>query len=277
MNEKLISTAILLGTLLSFAIATDTTMSVTIGNQAPTVGTISLSPDEVDLTACGTAYLTCSATVTDDNGHADISGGSHSVALVLEGSQESPDYTNSSCTYKDCTGNSCTLECVFGIEYFKDETSSGECNITVADVGSSYSTNNTNIVDVNKLVAHQLANTPVTFGTLTAGTTDNPAEEGNGQPINQTNCGNVVIDAQLQGADLDGQTDPTWIIGVGNVTYYGSDDVGSSVALTDSWVTLQQDIAEQGTAQIWNWIDVPSPIKAQTYQGTYSVQAIENA
>ena len=108
-------------------------------------------------------------------------------------------------------------------------------------------------------------------------TTDNPAEEGNGQPINQTNCGNVVIDAQLQGADLDGQTDPTWIIGVGNVTYYGSDDVGSSVALTDSWVTLQQDIAEQGTSQIWNWIDVPSPIKAQTYQGTYSVQAIEDA
>jgi len=275
-KSKLISAVATVALLLTYAVATDTTMSVTVGNEAPAVGTITISPDELDLTACGTAYLTCTAAVTDSGGHADISGGTHTAALVLEGSQESPDYTNSSCTYKDCTGNTCNLECVFGVDYYKDETTTGECNITLTDVGGLYGTNNTNIVDVNKLLAHTLANTPILFGNLNPGTTDNPAQEGNGQPINQTNCGNVEIDAQLSGTDLVGESDDAWIIAAGNVTYYGSDDAGSSVALTGTPATLELDTSEQSTGQIWNWIDIPTPLYAQAYSGNYTVTAAES-
>ncbi|MFQ6010442.1 MAG: hypothetical protein ACE5J7_04980, partial [Candidatus Aenigmatarchaeota archaeon] len=97
-----------------------------------------------------------------------------------------------------------------------------------------------------------------------------------------THNGNIDLNLTINGTDLTGQADASWTIGVGNITW---NQTTSEVPTSEAGTALSTSTADFIT--IWNrgtlasrtsnttnataWIDYPTPLKSQLYQGTVSL------
>jgi hypothetical protein len=193
--------------------AASSTASAAITNQEPTIGTVTVSPSSIDLTANSTKTIYCSATVTDNNGYSDVSVANatfyDSDAGVAETDSDSyiNHYTNTSCSLTGGSGTTITTNCSFAVQY-NANASTWTCKIYANDTQSSSANSNTTTT-INSLAALEFPST-ISFSSLAPGATSSA--------INRStwNTGNTQVDTQLSGQNL---TYSTYNISVSNVKY----------------------------------------------------------
>lgn len=110
----------------------------------------------------------------------------------------------------------------------------------------------------------------VDFGTVSAGSTDNPANENDGQ-ANVTISTNKEFQLAVSGSDLTGSTSS---FGIGNLTMdmnttQGNLAVGSSIAVGTSPVVIGVEQDENVVIMYEGyWIDIPAGQYAEAYSTT---------
>ncbi|MFH1722424.1 MAG: hypothetical protein ABH950_07470 [Candidatus Altiarchaeota archaeon] len=231
--------------------------SLSVGNSAPSVGVVAVddatgSPsNEVDLSDGLTVEVNCSATVTDNNGYANVSGAAAELFLNSEdlddfsGNTDDANnrYTNTSCALSGGSGNTVDVVCSFTVEYYADP---GEWNCTINatdDIAYGVGWDNTTI---NTLTALSVPSS-LSFGSLALGATSGD------QTLTVTNTGNEQIDISLDGygsvnGDGYAMTCSTGNVDLANLRYDLSSDTafGSMTSLTDDSVTLSSfDLAQR--------------------------------
>ena len=172
----------------------------------PTLNTgqnISLIPGTVSR-----VYAT--GTVSDINGYADLyqatstfyrSGATGGAACTVNNN----DCYRSTCTFTNCSGNSCTASCYADIYYFADPTDVGStysgqqwyAYLEARDTSAGYGFATTPSVEVNSLRAIDVTG-PISYGSI--------AVSGNTGATNASssvkNQGNMIIDLQISGTGL---------------------------------------------------------------------------
>ena len=170
---------------------------------APTVGTITPT-DSVSLAESSIVTVWCNATITDDDGFADVMNVNATLwnpAATTEDAADSGDnhYTNASCTLSGGDGTTVNAACAFSMQYYADPAE-WTCKLTAADNTSATGTNNITTVTLNGLKALSTDST-VAFSELALGATSGE------QSITVTNTGNTQIDVSVDGygsSDGDG-------------------------------------------------------------------------
>jgi len=199
--------------------------NVTVQNTPPTVHDVIFDDDdgtanEITLSSGGLIWVSCNATIVDENGWQDVgTNGSvnatfyHHTVNATDSDDTNTHYTNTSCTFIGGSGNNVTAVCRVQMEH---EALNGTwtCNITAID-NSGGTGSNTDTATVNQLIALSIAETNINFGNM------NPGEktaDGSAKDINITNEGNVKIDLKMK-ANSDMICDNLGSIGPGNISY----------------------------------------------------------
>lgn len=168
---------------------------------APTVGTITPT-DPISLAENSTAIVWCNATITDNDGFADVTGVNATIwdtAATTENAADSGSnhYTNASCTLSGGSGTTVDAACAFPLQYYANATE-WTCKLIANDSTSATGTNNITTVTVNELKALS-TDSPIAFGELALGATSGE------QSITVTNTGNTLIDVSVDGyGSIDG-------------------------------------------------------------------------
>ncbi|MBI2035114.1 MAG: hypothetical protein HYT12_00320 [Candidatus Liptonbacteria bacterium] len=223
------------------------------GNQAPVVSLVTLNGgSEIIVIENSSTSINLTATITDDNGFADIASATGTIYRSGVGAGCSADDNNcypvSGCTLSGCSGNSCTATCSANIWYHADPTDAGPFSgqswrgsITGTDAASATHVSSTaSGVQLNTLSALQVT-AVINYGSLDPGANT----EATTQTAVVTNTGNSAIDIDLSGDDMTfgGNT-----ISVGNQKYATSTFTYSSctvcTALTTTDTAYELDLAK---------------------------------
>jgi hypothetical protein len=183
----------------------------------PTFGAVSFNNGgPIILTPNATTTIYATSTVTDFNGYADLITGTTTIYRSGVGPSCTADNNNcyistvgSSCSFANCSGNTCILTCIADVYFHADATDAntyeGEewlAYMEVEDTGGGY----------------DFASAPgIELLTLRALTVDSSINYGSLSPTENTgtynatttisNTGNVEFDIELEGSDLsDGNT-----------------------------------------------------------------------
>jgi len=124
-----------------------------------------------------------------------------------------------------------------------------------------------------------ITDTTHSFGSLAPGTSDNEVQS---EPIDFTVIANTQWKAQVQSNAstlIDGSGHN---FNIGNITVYGSDTVGSSVALTTTYADLgaltdQSPPSAEGSPSsvgVYAWIDIPAAQFSAVYQYKLQIQVV---
>lgn len=260
----------------------------------PIVSSVSLNGgSNINLTENTTTSISATATITDANGHADIS--SATSKIYRSGVVSAQDCTtnnnncySASCSLTGCSGNSCTATCTINIQFHADPTEAGttyaseywlawiQATDGSANTASSYSPNN--VTEVNKLVALNVTSS-VSYGSLQAGNNTGASNE----VTTITNTGNSAIDLEISGSNLctDHPTCSGATIGVGQQQYKDTTfTYGAGTALGTSPATLNMSLAKptdspsNSTGSVYWGIALPSQISVGSYSGQNNIVAI---
>ena len=179
--------------ILPSALGDSVSSSLTVTNAAPTVGTVTAT-DPVTLTEGTTTVVWCNATVTDDNGYADVSSASAKLWEPVGTTEAGADdynnhYTNSSCSLSGGTGTTVNAACKFSVHY-SATPAEWTCKITATDGSAATGSANNTAVTINSLIALS-TDSSITFPETALGAI---ATE---QTLQVNNTGNSQIDTQL--------------------------------------------------------------------------------
>ena len=281
-----------LGIVVKEIVADTVTPSVTVGNEAPTVGTVTLNGgSDITLTENNTVTVTGTSTVTDSNGYEDLSTVTSTLFLNASSCSDSVQDANwcysswVSCATSNCSGNSCDISCDADVWFIAEPSVASstyaanewQMDITVVDSGSNSDTGSSS-QEVNFLPAMDIGST-INYGTV------NPGATSSEQSTNATNTGNCDINNEISGVDMDDGAGHT--IGVGQQQYSTSSTyaTGSAawVALTGTSTELDVELAKptattsNSTDDIYWIIDIPDPQYPAAYSGTNTVGAVNTA
>ncbi len=201
--------------LLPIIFADTITTTLTIANVAPFISRADINvfstvgQSGITLSENTTVQVTCNATLNDPNGFGDISklnGTVYNTHVASHGSANDNNnhYTNTSCGLIAGSGTTRGGECQFTAQYYADNSTAWQCNLTVYDAGvegsgANLSNSTYGNFTVNALTALNVPST-LDFGTL------NPGDTSAIQKANVTNTGNTIIDISTYGY-ANGQTD----------------------------------------------------------------------
>lgn len=138
---------------------------------------------------------------------------------------------------------------------------------------------------INVLVSVEITQVPIAFGNTTIPVTDRRADNGTagsgyvggtikGFPMIANNTGNVYENFTIAGTNLIGQTQGSYVVGVGNVTYNTTANLPGT-ALTTSDVQFAGSLARFTTSNVYFWIDLPTGLPSQNYVGAVNVTAVQ--
>jgi len=204
MNNKLLISVFLLGiAMLCPLVASDLSQtSVDIGNVAPTVGTVTVSPSPIVIAENSTVNVTCWAWVNDTNGWEDIETANgvlyQNKTTSACGADPVNCYTNATCSHAGGSGNIVNTSCKFTVQFYAQSTideGTWKCYIHVIDNGTSNANNQKN-VSVSDTLALAVTS-DINFGSMIVGEislSDKIAIV--------TNTGNVRIDVNLNGTNM---------------------------------------------------------------------------
>lgn len=177
----------------------------------PSFGTINFNLGaDIALVAGATTTVYATSTVTDLNGYADLQIGSSTMYTTTAGAVCTADNndcyiesTNSSCSFTDCAGNSCTLSCAADFYFHADATDTDGANqwwafLEVEDAAGGYDFGTSPSVEVMTLRALEVNNS-IDYGAL-APSTDTGVTNAS---TTVQNLGNDAIDVQIVGDDLN--------------------------------------------------------------------------
>lgn len=251
-----------------------TTTSVTISNVAPSVGALTITPDDdpaagvqINPVAESAKRIKVTSVLTDDNGYTDITA----CALDVKNATNATVYTNSTGILSGGSGTTVNCEASYNAQYY-DKAGDYTAYLTATDAGALTGQNNANYT-YTELVAIKLTNTPIDFGTLTADNTNHTALSNKGNPLTTNNIGNVALANKFNATDLTG----AGTIAVNNLNAYEQGNETNTITLSTSQQNLQPSngIAVQGTFNtVWKiYLGVGLPDGA--YSGTATNLAIK--
>jgi hypothetical protein len=256
----------------------------------PTISEYHFNNDQhIALMEGATTTVYATGTVSDLNGYTDIQFATTTMyrsgvslgRMCTANQNNCYQIASTSCTFTNCSGNSCTFSCGADVYYFADPT----------DVGSIYDTENwqsiTDIVDSSlsrvtasssqelyTLRAFSASNT-IAYGSVTVGQ--------NTGPFNPTttirNTGNTLINMLVSGTDM---TSGSSTITAVNQKYATSSFTYSSCTLCQTLSTTSQAFAINlakpttttavTTLMYWG-INVPTGVAATTHSGFNTLTA----
>ncbi len=248
----------------------EATMTVTVGNSAPTLDNIVIAGQDsgatVSPTAGNTTTVLLVAEARDSNGYVDIS----SVNCTITGTgtvEDSPVElsfdSNIDSTRANYTGT-------FNMDFYDASgTYTVDCVATDASAATGNLPENFNY---DSLTALELDATTVGFGSVSSGATSNVTGDTSmattALPTIQ-NYGNIVIDAKISGTALTGPA----TIPVGNVEYQfgtlGFSPLSGTLTLAD--INLTKGASE--TEKVDFELNVPEGTVTGTYNGTVTILA----
>lgn len=237
------------------------TANVTVGNTAPTVGTITCT-DPVTLTACTNTTTVCYALVTDLNNATDVSN----VRMVYfkTASGEGADDPNVRYNVATCAnaGNinyttdnyTCTITT---LRYYIDNTEDWTAKITATDASTETGNSTKTDVTINNLTAIDITETYLNFGALNLGDNSDPDRN-----ATANNCGNYLMSINVSGTDL---TCAVSSIPVANLKYNVSyesayaDKTALSATPTYSGSSIDKATTDAGSLNYTYWeIKIPA-------------------
>ncbi|OGH65022.1 MAG: hypothetical protein A2821_00915 [Candidatus Magasanikbacteria bacterium RIFCSPHIGHO2_01_FULL_41_23] len=264
--------------------------SVTYTNPAPVVTSVTLNNgSDITLTENTTTTVTASATITDINGYSDII--SATAVIYRSGVTNTNNCTtddnncySTSCQLTGCSGNSCTANCTFALQFHADPTDGSDTTpwsseywrayITATDAapqtGSAFSTAGS--PEVVSLVGIDVTTSSKNYGQFSPG---------ENMPLTVTttvtSTGNTSVDIDIYGADMTSQTTGS-IVPVSSQRYATSSNTfyASSTSLTAVSTTIDINIPKTTSSStlqtkniFWGW-QAPLGVQAGVYSGVIS-------
>ncbi|MEX0931679.1 MAG: DUF2341 domain-containing protein [Candidatus Paceibacterota bacterium] len=180
---------------------------------APTITNFNLNDNQnIELSVGASTTIYATGTVIDLNGYEDLVYATSSIYRTGVGATCTPDdnscyqVASTSCSFVNCSGNSCDVICSADIAFFADPTDGGvfeaeewEAEITVVDQGEIRDTGITMGVEMGTLRALTVEN-EIDYGTLEVASNTGDANA----TSTVINKGNDTIDVNLYGTDLVG-------------------------------------------------------------------------
>jgi len=234
-----------------FSAVNDTfTANVTISNSLPNITQINFNDTDssnvnISLNANNnTNFIWCNATINDGNGCQDITLVNatffHTTSAISSADSKILHYTNATC---NLTGSG-TVAIAFCGMSFEHEATNGTWNCTIwAKDGALATTWNSTSNSVNQLIALDVTEAAIHFGTMASGQSSATANT-----TNVTNQGNVKINLQVAGSGdmictAQGQ------IGVNNISYNLSSGAYTTMSTNQLSTSLSSALAFGLTAE----------------------------
>ncbi|MBW2975364.1 hypothetical protein KY366_06615 [Candidatus Woesearchaeota archaeon] len=214
------------------------TTRLNVTNTEPVLKSVALSSNhtpsnQVDLNPGGTVIVNCTGYVWDPNGAGDIETVNATLYDYSKGMGTTEDrnyrYINrtcSPCVAITSSNSSCT--CLFSVWYYANN-GTWQCNMTVADSYNLTSSNISNNITINPLVALDVPS-ELDYGNLSV------TETSGFIGMNISNLGNVPINISVRGwggtLDYNGHFDDTCMIcETGNISaYYEKYSINTSMS-----------------------------------------------
>lgn len=254
-----------------------------VAQKPPSAGAPDLTSDDDDAgtagvqvqpTAGSTRAVSVQSTIQDDNGHNDID----SVAVTVYESDQTTVHISPAAASKS-SGNGRNAVYSITIDMaFHDPPGTYHVKIEATDRDGQTDTSwgqftyeelagvdpGTETVSLNP---DGDSNTAISPGDDTR---DNPSQ------VTITNSGNVPIDVDLSGTDLD-NADSSASIAVGNIVYSDSNTFTTETALSTTATTYSLNLSPgaSSSATIYFAADIPEGTPADTYQGTMTLSAVK--
>jgi hypothetical protein len=141
-------------------------------------------------------------------------------------------------------------------------------NVTVYDKDGAFNRTSTNIT-INEFAELVLNNTPINFS-FALPTQEINATSQQGWPLIIHVGGNVPLNLSQNGSDLIGETNPSFVIKVGNVTW-GITESGLFEKLSSLFVRIAENKQPGESQPVYYRLYVPTVIK-QRYEGTVYIK-----
>ncbi len=165
----------------------------------------------ISLIPNATTSVFATGTVTDFNGYADIVAGTSTIYRSGAGAACAADNNNcyisvtgGACSFTNCSGNNCTLNCRADIYFHADPTDVGTYSgeewlayLEVEDSGGGYDFASAPGIELQTIRALTVDN-GINYGSLSASSTT----ETYNATTTVSNIGNVPFDIEVQGTDL---------------------------------------------------------------------------
>ncbi len=273
----------------TFPVAISGSTTLQVGNQSPTVDSISILPSPIDLNADSTTTVTITATISDLNGCEDVFvNGSISGVFYDAGAEtdsctadDNDCYPNLTFTEVDdtCTGpgdTSAEAQATVDVWFHANASNQWTAKVTATD-SQSQSAFNTQTVTINELAAFKLDVSSINYGTV------NPNQVSVEKQVLITTTGNVAVDVQLSGTDL---TWSTYSIPVSQQKYsstsgFNWDSEGTALTNTPTCHELSTTKptthpSDQSEYIYWK-LKVPLDKPSQTYSGNISFDVVSDS
>lgn len=261
-----------------FALADSHSMSplATVGNAPPVIYYMALDAGSYDPTEASTTTVSITARVRDDNGVGDINDSEFKTEVddVASFVSAVAKYTNASCVTADLSATEREYNCTWSMDYW-DSAGTYSTQVTAGDNTGTVSNGTADgapTYSYTTLVASGIDSTTISFGSVTTGTTNNPATE---NPITLNNTGNANLSINVTGADLTGNGH-TYVVGNFSVDL-DSNPTGEQ-ALTSSNAQIVGASILQGndgtpspTEELYWFADTPTGLKPASYSGTWTL------
>jgi hypothetical protein len=214
-----------------YATSSTTSLNITIGNTAPTIGEVEAISAQ-NPTESTTKSITFNFTATDIDGAADIDISSAEAYFNKTGETTR---SNTSCVNVSAgVGNNINFTCTVNMWYY-DANGAWTINVTVQDDGGSMAENSSTTFTLNLLTAMAMSPTALTWTTITAGQTDVGS---NNDPIQINNTGNdPTLDVNVTSYNLRGETTITEFIYAANFTVENATAGCSGTAMVNATST----------------------------------------
>jgi hypothetical protein len=185
----------------------------------PQISSVSLNDGlDISLTPGTTTIVIASTTVTDFNGYVDLAHATATIYRSGAGAACTPDSNdcyvlsteNGACSFTNCSGNSCSVQCTADVAFHADPTDSGSvyegeewlAYLEVEDNAGGYDFDSAPGVELFTLRALQV-DSLINYGALEA----NSDTGSTNASTTVTNLGNVDINIDVEATDLtDGGT-----------------------------------------------------------------------
>lgn len=252
---------------------------------------ISLAEIQVDAPQLNTTTANPGDSFTVTANVSDVSNtsiNSTNITCVGSGGAEGTDSWDSYTLQNSSTSwtvvNLTTVE-VSGTITLNTSSINGTWNCTVYGYNATndFAAASNNSLSVNTRIGITLSQSTCTYGAGDPGSSNNAWTCGGNAYDRITHDGNIDLNITINGSDLTGQTDASWTISVGNVTYSNvtagdpapsPPGLGLSTSVADlitSWV--RGTYPTKSASDLYSWINYPSPLKVQTYEGVMTLLA----
>jgi len=248
-----------------------TTWEITLDNAAPTIDAVYSKSAEDPLSCANTTIGAVQFNVTDPNGACEI----NTSATYVDINKGAASRFALTCVNASQTGNNTlTISCTGADLYYWDSPGSWTLGVYAEDNYAGTDTDSSGTMTYNEGIYLTVNDGPINFGNVAKGTSDNlnlnlPA-------TNLENCGNVVLNDTITGANISDTSGDYWI----PVSMFKANDVsstGGAITLTEAAQEFQPIggiTVSTGPASTWDtyyFVTIPTTQYATTYaNGTWT-------